>query len=895
LNVAENSSICIKFLFDYGATCLRNAELEPACAIESVLNSLFKTSEWRLCIEQHVNKILKELTSNKQEPSSLALFTIMFLAGFPPIYHQGVLATVKEPGSDTKDVAILTHSLEQTMISVMNFKNRKKILIKESLLEPVHVSTGSFDEERFTLLLDIIKNNITLNLGLKSSVECIWLLSSACKSMLSLVKMGISKDNILVMVNNGVFPLIVHLACQGTGFSKNWLLSDLEVLSWKLYKVAESKATTTTATTTATTGGENVSTDSLANTDVNPLETTDTVHLVDVLSPLDGLEDATILCMETIHDALNCPYPILRAIYEENGQDKEKLLDEVQRCFDGAAGCSIRASDDILEMAKKWEGSSDDVKVVKKKDVKQSQDSTLDIGVLKLEPQTVEFDDLQARPESGEIPNKLIASLTEEEISETMIRQSRLKSNELLKKELENKEIKHDREFNKKVNYAIAINYARHLVGWIFSCWPLEEDILPNMLDNLDALNIVGLLDLIQRNETKEHFQKVVFNFIRCCTKQLVQPLALSAVQCMGEVRLATQTKESEHKYKNNAKLEDKVHIPGATSLFIRFDERCSTEYNCDELFIATSANFVQNRKVFSGSNDWKDFEIPGDTIYYKFTSDSSNNDWGWKFSVTGGQLGRFETGCGILSALLAQDMQFARRLPLKQLWSWLVIVACNQVGQQRLMATGLLLRILQIAAGDEYLFGEGGETTSLKNRPNLSLLRPLWTLYTSNIQSDTRASLALISPVMRGLSELFLVVENVAQDWGEADDLVAGFATDEKMRMCLTKVVKNIAAIGVAIDLPNKALDMLRNAKEIVRSPVVANTSNTMVVRSQQNRNRRMSTIELRITGGDGSESDVDTDIMYDDEDYLDRDDVETDDTDTDSSDLSQPEAPPT
>lgn len=40
------------------------------------------------------------------------------------------------------------------------------------------------------------------------------------------------------------------------------------------------------------------------------------------------------------------------------------------------------------------------------------------------------------------------------------------------------------------------------------------------------------------------------------------------------------------------------------------------------------------------------------------------------------------------------------RRLPLKQLWSWLVVVACNQVGQQRLMATGLLLRILQISVG---------------------------------------------------------------------------------------------------------------------------------------------------------------------------------------------------
>ena len=51
-----------------------------------------------------------------------------------------------------------------------------------------------------------------------------------------------------------------------------------------------------------------------------------------------------------------------------------------------------------------------------------------------------------------------------------------------------------------------------------------------------------------------------MFNFIRCCSKQLAQPLALAAVHCMGEVRLATETRESEHKYKNNEKTE--VRIP---------------------------------------------------------------------------------------------------------------------------------------------------------------------------------------------------------------------------------------------------------------------------------------------------------------------------------------------
>lgn len=35
----------------------------------------------------------------------------------------------------------------------------------------------------------------------------------------------------------------------------------------------------------------------------------------------------------------------------------------------------------------------------------------------------------------------------------------------------------------------------------------------------------------------------------------------------------------------------------------------------------------------------------PGDTLYYRFTSDMSNTEWGYRFTVTAGHLGRFQTG----------------------------------------------------------------------------------------------------------------------------------------------------------------------------------------------------------------------------------------------------------
>lgn len=36
---------------------------------------------------------------------------------------------------------------------------------------------------------------------------------------------------------------------------------------------------------------------------------------------------------------------------------------------------------------------------------------------------------------------------------------------------------------------------------------------------------------------------------------------------------------------------------------------------------------------------------LSGDTLHYRFMSDMSNTEWGYKFTVTGGHRGRFQTG----------------------------------------------------------------------------------------------------------------------------------------------------------------------------------------------------------------------------------------------------------
>lgn len=70
------------------------------------------------------------------------------------------------------------------------------------------------------------------------------------------------------------------------------------------------------------------------------------------------------------------------------------------------------------------------------------------------------------------------------------------------------------------------------------------------------------------------------------------------------------------HSVSSFALSQDKVHIPGAIFLSVKFDSRCHTEEGCDELLMASSSDFLQDLHTFSGSHQkWTDFEIPGESL----------------------------------------------------------------------------------------------------------------------------------------------------------------------------------------------------------------------------------------------------------------------------------------
>lgn len=257
---------------------------------------------------------------------------------------------------------------------------------------------------------------------------------------------------------------------------------------------------------------------------------------------------------------------------------------------------------------------------------------------------------------------------------------------------------------------------------------------------------------------------------------------------------MEVQVRESKHPYNNNTSFEDKVHIPGAIYLSIKFDPQCNTEEGCDELAMSSSSDFQQDRHNFSGSQQkWKDFELPGDTLYYRFTSDMSNTEWGYRFTVTAGHLGRFQTGFEILKQMLSEE-RVVPHLPLGKIWEWLVGVACRQTGHQRLKAIHLLLRIVRCCSHSDLC--------------DLGLLKPLWQLFTHMeyglFEDVTQPGILL--PLHRALTELFFVTENRAQELGLLQEYLLALTTEDHLLRCAAQALQNIAAISLAINYPNKA-----------------------------------------------------------------------------------------
>ncbi|OQR96419.1 HECT E3 ubiquitin ligase [Achlya hypogyna] len=98
---------------------------------------------------------------------------------------------------------------------------------------------------------------------------------------------------------------------------------------------------------------------------------------------------------------------------------------------------------------------------------------------------------------------------------------------------------------------------------------------------------------------------------------------------------------ESEHPYGNDADETYTLDFPGATTISVTFDPLSSTEADCDyvRFLKADGSGYYGDDKYsgqhFPGVGALAPLVIPASSLHVLFHSDSTNNDWGFRFTAT--------------------------------------------------------------------------------------------------------------------------------------------------------------------------------------------------------------------------------------------------------------------
>uniref|UniRef100_A0A667YP60 Zinc finger ZZ-type and EF-hand domain containing 1 n=1 Tax=Myripristis murdjan TaxID=586833 RepID=A0A667YP60_9TELE len=781
-----------QLLFSLGAVCLDSRiGLDWACSVADILRSLNACPHWSTVIAAFTDHCVHQLPHTLKRTN---LFTLLVLVGFPEVLCMGTQSVFIDNANEQHHMILLKHFTEKNHAAVVDVKTRKRKTVKDyQLIQPQDSSAAGLPGQpegqgspkallsrylsNFTSIISHLLQTSQDN-NSPDAVEASWVLSLALKGLYNtLKKHGVEQAQEAIQ-QSGLTQLLVRKCSKGTGFSKLWLLRDLEILSIMLYsskREIHSMAEDPERDEREQDKEQDSDHSSCCTDDPDPNRP----------DPLEGLDEETKICFQITHDALNAPLHILRAMYELQMKRTDSFFLEVQKRFDGDM---IKTDETIRTLAQKWQPTR------RPRSEERSTKAVDTDMICSILPQSKPSHCEKATEEINVVAQKLITN-SESDLQLSYAKQRRTKSSALLHKELDVRSNRAVRQYLVKVNQAIATLYARHVLASLLADWPAGAALSEEALELSGASHMAYILDMLMQLEERPLWERILQRVLKGCSQSMLCSLSLTACQFMEEPGMAVQVRESKHPYDNNTNFEDKVHIPGAIYLSVKFDSRCYTEEGCDELIMSSSSDFLQDLHNFSGSpQKWSDFEIPGDTLHYRFVSDMSNTEWGYKFTVTGGHRGRFQTGFEILKQMLA-DEQVLSHLPLADIWEWQVGVACRQTGNQRLKAIHLLLRLLQCES---------------QTACELTLLRPLWQLFMSmeNSLSQDPTSITVLLPLHRALTELFFIAEARATSQGILQEYLLGMTTDEQLLS--HTALKNIAAISLAINYPNKSTKLL-------------------------------------------------------------------------------------
>ncbi|XP_078317573.1 zinc finger ZZ-type and EF-hand domain-containing protein 1-like isoform X2 [Crassostrea virginica] len=826
---------CINYLFTFGADCLKKCGLEWACSVSRILQSLYSSPEWKAVIQHYLNDCVQMLTSKPDLPSIFALFV---MAGFPEVLTIGTLVSFTQyAGLERKTGVVLKHFPDENQTLIIEIKTRKRHTIQDKYVDCVSSNEQIWDATYISVFYRTTKTIIESIRGdAEVTVETAWVLS-LCLKVLSNSLKNSNQPVLPELYQSSFIQCLVFIASKGTEFSQQWLLKDLEVLSLMLYTNQGSTATAGIKThslslTERLTAALEKRSQSKNATHSGLLDYSDDIFLsssssesssdsdsdnesedsdaslrskdkkdTDVNKFLEGIDEKTRSMFEILHTEFKLPLDVLKAMYDMNDKSHEGVVEAI---VENLETYPVPNKEDIKRLAEQWESRTKSPEAATET---TSSDKVIDTGI-HYHPALHQINRvLEKATAEDHIESQKLIPTPDNDAESDIQKKERSKSSELLKQELEKHGRTSCRDYILKVNLAMSVLYARQLLASLLAHWPDQGPVITaELLGCKDPQQIPCVLDLLNKSESRNRFQNVVEKVMLYCEPQSLVPIAKTAGQFMEEVTLSSILKESDHHYKESSACQDSVQLPGASCLRISFDSRCSTKEG-DVLVFATSSDLQENRQEFNGTSgaNWTSFQVPGDAVYFEFTvtSDGGNTSWGYKFTVTAGTRDSFQTGYVILGNVLSTDL--ALNLHISELWLILVYVATKQIGEQRLKAIQLLLRILETQ-------NRGPRIGKLKL--DLSCLRPLWQLY-DGLSKEQVDGGSVVSPVIRGLTELFLQVEATAMNWEMTQEYLLAIQDFDELKLAVRQGIMNVAAVSTMIDYSNVATELIALVKK--------------------------------------------------------------------------------
>ncbi|XP_052765956.1 zinc finger ZZ-type and EF-hand domain-containing protein 1-like isoform X1 [Mya arenaria] len=828
----DPGSWTIKYLFSFGAICLEKSGLEWSCSVARILQRLYTSPDWRPVLHTHLTGCVQDIAIR---PELSSIFAMFVMAGFPEVLTTGTLVNYNQTGMDVKTGVVLKHFPDKHSTLLVDVKSRKRHTVLDKYVDCVCAVTEVVDPTNIAVFVDIVKNIVdkkTQDAG--ENVESLWVLSLALKLLHNSMQ-GADNCAIEELYAPEFIQCLVSLASKGTGFSQQWLLKDIEILSLMLYthegcstsvkktsacpelanklkELLQSKEEDKKKDENICSGGDDDDDDDdddndddsdIASSSSSMSSCETEVNMVDELDMFHELDEKTQLLFRVLRSDLNLPISVLKVIYDMNDRNPDSVVKAILENFEGI---DATPKEIIKKLSDKWDAMAANPEA----QVAALSDKVIDTGI-HFHPSLTNADrHIEKATEETAVDTQRLIHCPDNDVQDEVMKQRRTKSADLLKKELEKHGRTGSREYLVKVNQAMSILYARQVLTSLLAQWPVYGHVISSeLLGCKDVTQIPCVLDLLNKTGSKDNFQKVVKNLVEHCDPASLVPIACTACQFMEEVTMSVVTRESAHNYKNEDLPIEKIQLPGASFLTVTFDPKCATcsRMEEDELVFGTSADLQQNEHRFSGTarGSWSSFQVPGDTIYCKFICDNETTEtlWGYKFTITAGTRDSFETGYIILNSVLSSNL--ASCLPLSELWGSLVYVCSKQTGTQRLKIIQLLLKILQT----QHRVG-GQESLGI----DLSVLRPLWQLYTSVARQDGDST-SILPPVPRALTELFLQVENLAIEWNIVDDFLVMMQDMGEIRNVIEQGIKQIAAVSVMIGYKNLATKCLKRKSQ--------------------------------------------------------------------------------